>query len=68
LRRCQYCGEFIAPLPTEKSNILGIKSSLSHWLHFQKKLYSATVVNKRPRHWHFFPNSQHSQQPYKMAV
>jgi hypothetical protein len=35
---CQDCGAFIAPLPTEKSNILGTKRSLRHWLHFQKNL------------------------------
>jgi hypothetical protein len=34
LCRCQYRGAVIELLPTEKSNILGIKSSLHHLLQF----------------------------------
>jgi hypothetical protein len=29
---CQHRGAFIAPLPTENNNILGLKCSLHHWI------------------------------------
>ncbi len=45
-RPCQYRGAFIAPLPTENKNILGIKCSLRHWKQILNN--SLYVVNKRP--------------------
>ncbi len=48
LCRCQYCGEFIVPLPTEHNNILGLKCSLRQiqicLSHSCQQLYA---VNKR---------------------
>ncbi len=34
MRSYQYRGAFIAPLPIEKNNILGLKSSQHHWEKF----------------------------------
>jgi hypothetical protein len=51
--RCQFRGAFIAPLPTDKNNILGLKCSLRHWKQianlFERRCQQLYVVNKRPR-------------------
>jgi hypothetical protein len=74
LRSCQYHGAFIAPLPTEKSNILIVKSSLRHWLQapnlFITPLQTAVCTEEKAPDGplctvdNLFPNSQ---QLYEMA-
>ncbi len=52
LRRCQYRGAFLVPLPTEKNNILGLKCHCAICNRFQKcsqrRCQQLYVVNKRP--------------------
>jgi hypothetical protein len=51
--RCQFRGAFIAPLPTDKNNILGLKCSLRHWKQianlFERRCQQLYVVIKGRR-------------------